>query len=354
MWLTIALSSILFILEIVNVAFIIKDKKSMIFRASFKVTIFLIIYTFIMSVIILIEKKSIGDMIPMLVLCIPLSFRNIKINNEDFVYAKNINYSKDVSKSDEKLFMKAGLKFNKENNERTIKWKKDLNTLYDELNESRGNVDNYVKSITFVIVSTLLLSLGYVIVLFNGFPINLTLSNALLIKLLIIITSRYIYPKMPFDTDLMERDSRVVNKLYNKQEIFLMLFQLLFMIFGLSIPFMYFMAGGISHNICFLIMLITYLYMLLFYTFMMLTEKVLLKNIMYLFKNIYLIIYTLLVIGSSLLLNNIFEYVDVHNYLACIIVSLISIIFYDLIKFARYATIRKRDKNAVKSNKKNK
>lgn len=353
MWLNIVMGSILLILEIINVIVIIKNKKSNIFKTTFKVTIFLIIYTFIISIAVLIKKNSIKDMIPVLLLCIPLSFRNIKINNEDNVYATKINYDKEVTKKEQKLFSKAGLTFVKSNiKDKTIIWNKDLDTLYDEIKETRGIVDNYVKSVTYVIIATLLLSLGYTIVLYNGFPIRLSLTNALLIKLLIVITSRYIYPKLPFDTDLMERSPLVFKKLYSKQELFLIVFQLMFMIFGLSIPFMFFMTDGINNDICFLVMLITYLYMLLFYTIMMLTEKILLRNILYLFKNISLIIYILLVIGTSLLLDNIFKFISVRNYLACVLVALLSVIFYDFIKFARYTTIRKEDKNANKDNKK--
>lgn len=352
MWLIIILSIILFILEVINIIGIFKIKKTKVFRLSFKVTIFLIIYTFIMVISILIIKNNIKDMIPLLILCIPLSFRNIKIKNEDLVYAKKINYKVEVTKKEERLFNKAGLSFSKTIEKGIITWKDDLQSLFDNLHDARGLVDNYVKSITFVIVATLLLSLGYIIVLLNGFPINLSLTNALLIKLLIIITSRYIYPKLPFDTDLMIRKPRIENKLYNKQEMFLIVFQLLFMIFGLSIPFMFFMTGGIDYDICFLIMLITYLYMLFFYTLMMLTEKILLKNILYLFKNIYLLLYLILIVGCSLLLNNIFKYISIRNYLACAIVALLSIIFYDFIKFARYTTIRKDVKNEIKNNKK--
>ena len=354
MWLAIIIGSILLILEIINVISILKNKKSKIFKTSFKVTIFLIIYTFIISIAVLIEKNSVDAMIPVLLLCIPLSFRNIKINNEDSVYVTKINYNKEVTKKDQKLFSKAGLTFTKSNlkDEKIIIWKKDLDTLYDDVKEARGIVDNYVKSITYVIIATLLLSLSYIIVLYNGFPIKLSLTNALLIKLLMVITSRYIYPKLPFDTDLMDRSPRVFNKLYSKQEIFLIIFQLMFMIFGLSIPFMFFMTGGINYDICFLIMLITYLCMLFFYTMMMLTEKILLRNLLYFFKNIYLIFYLVLVLGTSLLLDNIFKYISIHNYFACILVALLSVIFYDFIKFARYTTIRKEDKNANKDNKK--
>lgn len=352
MWLIIILSIILFILEVINIIGIFNNSKTKVFRLSFKVTIFLIIYTFIMVISILIIKNNIKDMVPLLILCIPLSFRNIKIKNEELVYAKKINYKGEVTKKEERSFNKAGLSFSKTSEKGIITWKDDLQSLFDNLHDARGLVDNYIKSITFVIVATLLLSLGYIIVLLNGFPINLSLTNALIIKLLIIITSRYIYPKLPYDTDLMIRKPRIENKLYNKQEIFLIVFQLLFMIFGLSIPFMFFMTGGINYDTCFLIMLITYLYMLFFYTLMMLTEKILLKNILYLFKNIYLVLYLILIVGCSLLLNNILKYISIRNYLACAIVALLSIIFYDFIKFARYTTIRKEVKNEVKNNKK--
>ena len=58
MWLAIIIGSILLILEIINVISILKNKKSKIFKTSFKVTIFLIIYTFIISIAVLIEKNS--------------------------------------------------------------------------------------------------------------------------------------------------------------------------------------------------------------------------------------------------------------------------------------------------------
>ena len=387
MVMSIVLGSILLLLEIFNIISIYRSKKSEIFKNSKKATIFLIIYCFIVCIIILIMKNSVKEMLLLLLLIIPLSFNNVNVFNEKYIYLKRIIRDSELTKDIVKRYNKAGIYFIKKDKndlkfkevtleeykkivnvknvfindnvdnkkiDNAIVYNGNLEEFFNQIKTSRGIVDNYVKSISYVIMSSLLFSLSYVILVITGFPASLNLNNILLFKLLIVITSRYLYKKFPYDTDLMERSPRIKNILYSKQEKFLLVFQLLVMMFGLTMPYMYFVTGGISNEIAFMVLMITYLFILLFYTILMVTEKIFVKNLIYIFKNIYLGLYVILIIGISFLLNDFWHIMNLQNYIACCLVAIVFVVIYDIIKFARFTTINKGDMNGVKNNKKHK
>ena len=189
-----------------------------------------------------------------------------------------------------------------------------------------------------------------------GFPFPYILSLSLLMKLITLITSQYLYRKMPCDTDIPIRKSRDKNIFIYKQEKILMIFQMIPVFMGISLPYTYFVAYGSTQTFANTALFIIIILMNIFMTYVNLSENITIKNFIQVIKNKYLAIYTiiLLLIAIALYYLNIFstERLELNNVIGCVIVAIVFTVCYDIIKFARFTTTKGKNKNEHKNNKK--
>lgn len=248
---------------------------------------------------------------------------------------------------------------NKYNQKLNFIYTEEVEKTYNEIINSRGVCDNYIRAIKYNIIanSSLLLSMFFINYIM-GFPFPYTLSLTLLIKLTTLLTSHHIYKKLPYDTDINTRTVRDKNTYLYKQEKFLMFFQISLIMIGMSLPYMYFMAYGTTLPYANTVLYITFIFSNIFLTLVNLSEEITIKNILKVYKSLPIIIYiiSLIIITIILYYLNIFEteQIGLRNYLASAFVALVSTILYDITKFARYTTMRGSKKHEHKNNKKHK
>ncbi len=285
----------------------------------------------------------------------------IYLNKEPNEYFKNIIEEDDISKkyllktiqiksSNIKIIDKL---INKEN---TIKETKDLNKIYNLIEKSRGTHDNYIRTIKYLITTYLPLLLSYIFLTIMNFPITMNILLISILKLLTLLISRYVYKTLPYDKDLMERKVKNKNIFMGKQEIMLMILECFIIFFCLTIPYMYTLAQGGSRELANTIFLIIFIYSNIFVTYSNLSETIFIINITKIFKNLKLFIYTLVGILLTLFFNFIPYFktrnIYLHNYISCVLFALLSILFIEITKLARYTTTKGKKKNDTKNNKK--
>jgi hypothetical protein len=82
------------------------------------------------------------------------------------------------------------------------------------------------------------------------------------------------------------------------------------------------------------------------------------KNIIKSFKNIRMIIYLLIIIFITIIINFVTilgtDNIGIQNYFVCIIFGLIPLLILEIIKLARFTTMKGKKKNVPKNNKRHK
>lgn len=243
--------------------------------------------------------------------------------------------------------------YNKDN---TIIEFNSLEKTYNNLYLARGTHDNYIRNFKYIIRSYTSLIISYIFLIIMGFPAIYNLLLVLILKTFTIITSQYVYRKLPYDKDIMERKVKNKNILLGTQEFFFNLIESFCISFAVLIPYMYMLSQGGSQPLGNTLFFIVYLSSQLFIIYSNLSDSFILINIFKNIKNIRLIIYTIITILLIIFFNycNIFETRNIYlqNNIAAILFGLIPTAFIELTKLSRYLTVKGKKKNESKNNKK--
>ncbi len=244
--------------------------------------------------------------------------------------------------------------FNKYNNQDKIYYEfEDLNKAYELIKHSRGVHDNYIRTIKYLITTTIPLIICYFTFIIGGFPPIYNLLLVTLFKLYTFITSMIVYRKMPYDVDIMTREPKPKDIVIGFQELLITIIVAFVYTFALSIPYTFTLSQGSSENLANTIFFTIFIYANIFITCSYLSENNIIKNIFKSLKNIYLVLYILFSIGLSLIFifTKIFTTcnIEIQNYLSSILFALAPMLIYEITKFARYTSIKRRHKN-VKNN----
>lgn len=408
--------SIIFLVLIITIKTIdiIKNKSnnkdSILYKKEKQLTITLSIISIVLFIISFLLNKyllklkllqSIINALILFVLSLPISIHNLYnsyINNEEKTcYIKTIITNKEISKTLLKKINQAHINIvlisSKENklelpiykknelniktmrqniviNSRSIKnitdeYNEKMNFIYslnpeetyNEIINARGICDNYIRTIKYNFLTYLPIILAMLFITYvMQFPFPYIISLALLIKLITLITSKLIYKNLPYDTDIPTRKSKDKNIFLYKQEILLLIFQLIPLFIGISLPYTYFIAYGATESYSNTTLFIIIILMNIFLTYVNLSENITIKNFIQIIKNKYLAIYTIFLTLIIILMNftNIFktEQIGIKNIIGCIIVAFIFTVCYDIVKFARFTTTKGKKKNEYKNNKK--
>ena len=387
------------------------NKDSILYKKEKKLTIALTIISILTFVTILIVSKYtsvnqsalsiILNALPFLVLLLPISIHNLFNtyidNEEEYTYTKTIITNKVINKQLLKKYNQANINVvivSKEDNKLNLKEVKkselhikqmrkntfvksrsvkdiiekyncNMNFIYtvypeetyNKIIQSRGVCDNYIRAIKYNLITYTTLILSIIFINFvMGFPFEYNLSISLLLKLITLFVSTIIYKNIPTDTDIPTRKQKDKNVFMYKQEILLLIFQIVPIMIGLSMPYMYFLASSTTQTYANTIFYLTFIFSNIFLTYVNLGESLTIKNMIQIIKNKYLFIYTILLVLISIILYyiNIFgtERIGIQNIIATIIVSALVTLIYDLVKLARYTTMKGSKKNEHKNNKK--
>ena len=283
-------------------------------------------------------------------------------DEEQYAHIKRIITKLKPSKELENKFKKAGIlitddKDKNTNDCETIECKKDLEKLYNNIMISRSLNDKYTNTIEYNYRLLTPLAITYLLLTFIEFPFEYYLSFILIIKLLMILSSNYIYMKIPFDKDVETRKPKPLNIFIERQEILFLLIEILSITFTICIIYMYLLLINAQMNLLNGIFITIYLYSIIFTTIVHYSENAFIKNIIKIIKNIRLIIFIIILIIFTILINyiTIFDTINMglRNYFAALFLALLFSLPYELIKLARYTTVKGVKKNG-KNNKKHK
>lgn len=281
--------------------------------------------------------------------------KDIKIPKKNKSSFKKIKYQElDLSKKqniilfDEELGTEQILQITKH---KDIYYAKDENlaTTIEKIRNSRGLIDNLIKAnnLNTILSISLLLSIIFPTIL--GYPFSF---NYLLVLSLLFIKDIFINcfaPYFRFDTDLMEREPRdSENPLILKQDKLFLSISILLVNFATSIPFMASLASGSSVSLATTLSLISYLFCFIILAFQNVTERITIINFLTIYQDKRMLISTLIIILSMVTLSYL-PFVSTKptipsNYLHCLLIAFVILVGQDLIKLARFTTIRKKDK----------
>ena len=276
------------------------------------------------------------------------------------------NKIKTIEEKDIKVsLLKKNLHINTTNKKIVDKYLKDntsikefdnLDNIYNIIKNARGTHDNFIRSLTYILRTYLSLIISYLLLLAAGFPIEYNLLCILSIKVLTIITSHYLYKKLPHDKDIMERKVKDKNILLGTQEIFLTTIEAFVIAFVCLVPYMYAISQGGTQALGNTLYLVTFICTQVLITFSKLNDSFFIINIIKSYKNLRLIIYTIfsiilvILFNKTTLLNT--RNIELQNNISCLVLSLIPIIFVELTKLARFSTKKGKKKHELKNNKK--
>lgn len=222
----------------------------------------------------------------------------------------------------------------------------DLNILYDKIRESRGIDDNYNRTWKYIIITYLPLVGSYLLFLFLDFPIAYNILVTLIIKLFTLIMSELVYKYLDYDTDIMERKPKNKKEMMGKEDFILSIFISFIIIFIICIPYMFILSSNGSLKQVNTMLYVIMIYTNIFISISYLSEKMFLKNIIKFFKNWKMIIYGVILIMVSIVINFINSSytmnIGIQNYIACVIISLFPLLLMEFIKLARYQSGKKR------------
>ena len=239
-----------------------------------------------------------------------------------------------------------------------IKETKNLDNLYKQIYNSRGLHDNYIKSIKYILTTHIPLIISNIILTILGFPPTINLLLVGILKLITIYNIDCIYKKLPYEKDIMERKPKPSNILIAKQEILFILIESFCITFLTTVPYMGCLSGGSSLIFANTLYLLIYFYSCLFLTYSYSNDTFIIINLIKSYKHLPTFIYTILFIIFIVSLNFIpylnTENVGLKNNLSSMLFGFFTIILLEIIKLARFTTMKGNKKNEHKNNKKHK
>jgi magnesium-transporting ATPase (P-type) len=194
------------------------------------------------------------------------------------------------------------------------------------------------------------LSILLIVPVIFGFPLLFEKNLLLAIVLLKQFLNIYLIPNMERDYDVLRRRPRTIeDKIFTGQEIIFNILSIIAIVIGASVIYMSTLTVGANQNLSMSLVLNIYLYSYIFIILVNLSESLTIINIFKSLKDLCTLTIILLLIAASfavwyLPLLSVSK-LNLMNYRSCIIVALITTIWFDITKIARYFR-RKKVKNA--------
>lgn len=234
------------------------------------------------------------------------------------------------------------------NKETTIYEFNDLQNVYCQLQHARGVHDNYIRSIKYLILTYLPLLLSYYFLTIINFPITYNILTIIILKIYTSITSGYVYKHLPYDTDIIERKPKPYNVFIGKQELIFTIIESFCVFFILNVPYMFVFVENGSQEFANTLFYTIFITINLFYTLSIISDSNFIKNLFKSIRCLPLIIYIIISISLTILINftNLLNTTNIgwHNYISCLLFSVIAISINELIKLARFTTTKGRKK----------
>ena len=275
---------------------------------------------------------------------------NIKMIKEEDITSKLLKSTIQIKTPNLKLLDK---KIDKSN---TIKEFKDLENLYNKIERARGVHDNFIRTYQYLLKVYIPIILSYLFLTLQGFPIVYNILLIAVLKLFTMLTSEYLYRKLPFANDIMTRKVKPANIIMGKQETLITIIEAFLIFFMLTIPYMSLMAQGLSTAFVHTIYISTFLFINIFLTYSSLSDSFFFIDIFKYIKVIRIHIYNIICILFVVFINYIHTFetrnITLRNEVACFVIAIITVLTTEIIKIARYSTKRGRKKRENKNNKK--
>ena len=234
---------------------------------------------------------------------------------------------------------------------------KNIKSCYKRIENARMKADTIARILKYNLLTYLPLALLYFLLVITKFPAIYNILIALLMKLITILATEYVYKYIPADTDLMERKPIYNGRIIGFQEIVFLIFTSVCILFSYSLPYQFVVSEGGTLNLALSLLLTTFLFNNIFITYTLYSERAMCTNIIKSIKNLRVDIYTIVMIILTILLNFIHylgtKNIGIQNYFVCLVLGLIPLLILEIIKLARFTTGKGEKKNATKNNKRN-
>lgn len=272
----------------------------------------------------------------------------LKSIKEDQITSNILKETIQIKTSNLKIIDK---KINKEN---TIKEYKDIISLYNKIEKSRNIHENYIRAIKYLVTSNLSVLLSYIFLIIMKFPITYNILLISILKLYTTITSTYLYKHLPYDKDVMNRKVKPSNMIITKQELIFLIMENFILAFAMTTPYMYVLSSGASSLFANTLFIVAYIILNTLLSYYYINDSSFIKNIIVYIKNIRLHIFTIISIILIFIFNNTNYFqtrnITLQNNIACLIISVITILILEVTKLARYTTKKGNKKNETKNN----
>lgn len=272
----------------------------------------------------------------------------LKSIKEEQITSKILKETIQIKTSNLKIIDK---KINKDN---TIKEYKDITNLYNKIEKSRNIHENYIRAIKYLITSNLSVLLSYIFLIIMNFPITYNILLISILKLYTTITSTYLYKYLPYDKDVMNRKVKPSDMIITKQELIFLIMENFILAFAMTTPYMYVLSSGASSLFANTLIIVTYIILNTLLSYYYINDSSFIKNIIVYIKNIRVHIFTIISIIIIFLFNNTNYFqtrnITLQNNIACLIISLVTILILEVTKLARYTAKKGKEKNETNNN----
>lgn len=233
---------------------------------------------------------------------------------------------------------------------------RNLNRAYEKITSARGSIDNLIRTIKYTHLTYIPILLLYIDLVITGFPVLYNLLLVMFMKLITTVGSEYVYKKMPFDSDLMTRKPFIEGKYVSKQEILFIILTSICTLFCYALPYQYIIYEEGTNALALTLFFSSFLFNNIFITYALYSESAIVKNIIKSLKNLRVLLFIICLLIITILINFIYIFgtknMGLHNYFSSIFFGLLPLLVLEIVKFARYVTIKGNKKNERKNNKK--
>lgn len=209
-----------------------------------------------------------------------------------------------------------------------------LDTTYKKIYTSRGVHDNYIRNLRKNLTFNLILILTFIGNTISNFPLPISITSALVLKLLMIIESKYYNPKLPFDIDIENRFPKPENIIFGRQDLTLSIIIAIIAFCGLNLSYNYLITETMLYFIPAVIYHIILTFEYLLYHFMEYSEELLTINIIKAIPKKRLIIPLIFIIIIFIVFSFISK-IGLYNCFGSFVIAFLSLFLYEIIKILR-------------------
>lgn len=226
----------------------------------------------------------------------------------------------------------------------------DLKNVLKKIHISRNIFNDLKRTIIYRNIFSISIVISNILMPLLGFPICFSSKQLVLISFILYLFVEFFFLYLPHDKKIMNKIPILKkDSIYNKENKIFSFMQILNIVFAVTISYMASLVNELSYEMSVSILITTYLFTIFFITFQNISDNATIFNILLNLKNkvalSFIVIIFLLTIFISKIPYLSLKNINPNNYIRCIILALVFVLWFDITKLARFTTVRKKDKD---------